>query len=388
MKRNLYKIFIRQRRPSVYFARRVTFADHNRMKKFLINTTDKKIQYLYSILGVLLVSAVCFALSGLLGYRTVAFVLLLTVSLMAILFDILPVLVSAVLSAFIWDFFFIPPRFTIHVDTAEDTILLVMYFVIALINGVLTYKIRQVEKASRLKEERANSVKLYNTVLNSLSHELRTPLAAIIGATDNLQINKNLSQENKEQLIDEISKAALRLNQQVENLLNISRLESGHIKPKNDWCDIVELVYEVVKRAEENNPGRKVNIHIKQDIPFCSLDKGMLEQVIYNLLNNAAVHTGPQNRIDISAGFHADLLEIIIEDDGKGFSDTAREDAFHKFSRNKNRERGGSGLGLSIVKGFTEALGGNISLEKSKSGGAKFIMTVPVKTSYMKLSYE
>ena len=190
MKRNLYKIFIRQRRPSVYFARRVTFADHNRMKKFLINTTDKKIQYLYSILGVLLVSAVCFALSGLLGYRTVAFVLLLTVSLMAILFDILPVLVSAVLSAFIWDFFFIPPRFTIHVDTAEDTILLVMYFVIALINGVLTYKIRQVEKASRLKEERANSVKLYNTVLNSLSHELRTPLAAIIGATDNLQINK------------------------------------------------------------------------------------------------------------------------------------------------------------------------------------------------------
>ena len=358
------------------------------MKKFLINTTDKKIQYLYSILGVLLVSAACFALSGLLGYRTVAFVLLLTVSLMAILFDILPVLVSAVLSAFIWDFFFIPPRFTIHVDTAEDTILLVMYFVIALINGVLTYKIRQVEKASRLKEERANSVKLYNTVLNSLSHELRTPLAAIIGATDNLQINKNLSQENKEQLINEISKAALRLNQQVENLLNISRLESGHIKPKNDWCDIVELVYEVVKRAEENNPGRKVNIHIKQDIPFCSLDKGMLEQVIYNLLNNAAVHTGSQNRIDISAGFHADLLEIIIEDDGKGFSDTAREDAFHKFSRNKNRERGGSGLGLSIVKGFTEALGGNISLEKSKSGGAKFIMTVPVKTSYMKLSYE
>ena len=95
-----------------------------------------------------------------------------------------------------------------------------------MINGVLTYKLRQVEKLSRLKEERANSVKLYNTILNSLSHELRTPIAAIIGATDNLQQNKNLTKQNQEQLVEEISKASLRLNQQVENLLNISRLES------------------------------------------------------------------------------------------------------------------------------------------------------------------
>jgi two-component system sensor histidine kinase KdpD len=358
------------------------------MNKFLSNTIDRKKQYLYSIAGVVIVSAICFGLSGFIGYRTVAFILLLTVSLMAILFDILPVLLSAVLSAFIWDFFFIPPRFTIHVDTTEDTILLVMYFVIALINGVLTYKLRQAEKVSRLKEERANSVKLYNTVLNSLSHELRTPIAAIIGAADNLQLNKNLSQENKDQLINEISKASLRLNQQVENLLNISRLESGHIKPKNDWCDIVELVYEVVKRVEENNSGRKINIHLKQDIPFCSLDKGMMEQVLYNLLNNAAVHTEPECRIDIAAGFHADLLEIIIEDSGKGFSNTDRKDVFNKFSREKSRENTGSGLGLSIVKGFTEALGGNIELENGNSRGAKFTMVVPVKTSYLRSGYE
>src|SRR5678816_3535675 len=203
-------------------------------------------------------------------------------------------------SAFIWNFFFIPPRFTIHVSSTEDTILLIMYFVIAMINAVLTYKIRRVEKISRLKEERANSVKLYNTILNSLSHELRTPIAAIIGATDNLQTNDHLTRENRKQLIEEISKASLRLNQQVENLLNISRLESGHIKPKNDWCDIVELVYEVVKRVEENNPGRKIHISVNQDLPLCSLDEGMLDQVIYNLLNNAAIHTASNSRIDIS----------------------------------------------------------------------------------------
>ena len=358
------------------------------MNKFLINKTNKRLQYLYSITGVILVSAICFGLSGFFGYRTVAFVLLLTVSLMAILFDILPVLLSAALSAFIWNFFFIPPRFTLHVATAEDTILLVMYFVIALINGVLTYKIRQVEKAAMLKDERANSVKLYNTVLNSLSHELRTPIAAIIGATDNLQTNKNLSHQNREQLINEISKASLRLNQQVENLLNISRLESGHIKPKNDWCDVVELVYEIVKRVEENNPGRKINIQVKQEIPLCSLDKGMMEQVLYNLLNNAAIHTKPESRIDIVAGFHADLLQIIIEDSGKGFSNVDRKDVFHKFSRERNAAVNGSGLGLSIVKGFTEALGGSVGLEKGHAGGAKFTVSFPVKTTDIKTGYE
>ena len=178
--------------------------------RFVFNhTRNKNYEYLYSAIVVICISGICYALSGFLGYRVVALILLLSVSLLAITFQILPVLLAAALSAFIWDFFFIPPRFTIHVHTTEDTILLIMYFVIAMINAVLTYKIRQAEKVARLKEERANSVKLYNTVLNSLSHELRTPLAAIIGATDNLLLNKNLSRADKDQLILEISKASL-----------------------------------------------------------------------------------------------------------------------------------------------------------------------------------
>ena len=355
------------------------------MKGFLFMTVSKGRQYIYSIAIIIIVAAICFGLSGFIGYRVAALVLLLMVSLLAITFDILPVLLSAALSALIWDFFFIPPRFTIHVDTTEDTILLIMYFVIAMINGVLTYKIRQVEKASRLKEERANSVKLYNTVLNSLSHELRTPIAAIIGAADNLQLNTNLTAADKDQLIIEISKASLRLNQQVENLLNISRLESGHIKPKYDWCDIQELIYEVVKRVEENNPSRRISISMNQNLPLCSIDKGMLEQVIYNLLNNAAFHTEQNSRIEISAMCHANLLQIIVEDSGRGFVDADVKDVFHKFSRERVQKGSGSGLGLSIVKGFTEALGGTVELLNKKTGGALFTIYIPVKTSSLKV---
>lgn len=355
------------------------------MNELLINRIGKGRQYLYSIIIVILISLLCFGLSEFLGYQVVAFILLLTVSLLAVMFDILPVLLSAALSAFIWDFFFIPPRFTIHVGTTEDTILLIMYFVIAMISGVLTYKIRQIEKAVHLKEEKANSVKLYNTILNSLSHELRTPIATIIGATDNLQSNQNLNAATREQLISEISKASLRLNQQVENLLNISRLESGHIKPKNDWCDIEELIYEVVRRVEENGNNRKIDVSINDNVPLCYLDKGMLEQVTYNLLNNAVTHTNHKTKIDISSSCHADLLEIIIEDNGEGFTAAEMKDVFHKFSRSKKQETNGSGLGLSIVKGFTEALGGNVELNKGNAGGAKFTITIPVKTSYLKV---
>jgi two-component system sensor histidine kinase KdpD len=351
------------------------------MNKFLFNTIDKSRQYVVSIAIIVAVAAVCYAFSGYMGYRVAALVLLVTVSLLAITFDIFPVLLSAALSAFVWDFFFIPPRYTIHVDTTEDTILLIMYFIIAIVSGVLTYKIRQIEKEAQLKEEKANSVKLYNTILNSLSHELRTPIAAIIGATDNLQTNTHLTKENQEQLIAEISKASLRLNQQVENLLNISRLQSGHIKPKYDWCDVVELIYQVVKSVEENNTSRKIHISIKPGLPLCNLDKGMLEQIIYNLLNNAAIHTSPYSRIDISATCHADVLQIIIEDGGTGFFDVNSKDVFNKFSRNNTSKAAGSGLGLSIVKGFTEALLGSVELEKSQSGGAKFTIAIPAKTT-------
>lgn len=356
------------------------------MSNLLFKKISKGKQFLYCIIVIIAVSAICFALSGFMGYKVVALLLLVTVSLLAIIFDIFPVLVSATLSAFIWNFFFIPPRFTIHVDTTEDTILLIMYFVIAMINAALTYKIRQLEKDAMLKEEKANSVKLYNTILNSLSHELRTPIAAITGAADNLQTNTNLTKENKEQLLNEISKASLRLNQQVENLLNISRLESGHIKPRTDWCDITELIHDTVKRVEENNPQRKIHISINPAFPLCSTDKGMLEQIIYNLLNNAAIHTDPHCRIDISAACHADLLEISIEDNGKSFTGIDAKDVFDKFSRTRNKNNAVSGLGLSIVKGFTEALNGTVELVKPAAGGSRFIIYFPVKTSYPKFA--
>ncbi len=355
--------------------------------ELFINRISKPRQFLLSTAAVCIVSAFCFAISTYIDYKVTAFVLLVTVSILAVTLDILPVLVAATLSALIWDFFFIPPHFTFQVGTTGDLILLLMYFVIALVNTVLTYKIRQIEKLAVQKEEKAHIVKLYNTLLNSLSHELRTPISTIIGATDNLQnYHSKLTPGDKNDLVSEISQAAFRLNQQVENLLNMSRLEAGFIQPKKDWCDINEIVYDAVKRVEENKISQRISISINPDIPLFKLDKGMLEQILYNLLNNATIYTRPECEIKILAICHADVLEIIIEDNGPGFPKDEIRNVFDKFYRLKNARTGGTGLGLSIVKGFAEALGGSVKLENvSAAGGARFILEIQAETSYLNM---
>ena len=349
------------------------------------NRISRPKQYAFSLLLVCLTAVICQLLSGYLGYRVIGFFLLLAVSIIAMFCDIMPVLTATILSALIWDFFFIPPSFTLHIHSAEDTIFLLMYFMVALINGVLTYKIRQAEKAARQKEEKANTVRLYNTLFNSLSHELRTPISAIIGATDNLlDNNERINAYNRQQLIREIAKASFRLNQQVDNLLNMSRLESGFIQPQNDWTDIEELVYTVVKRVEENTISQKITININPSIPLFKIDAGMLEQAVYNLINNAVLHTAPGCRIDVIAACHADVLELTVEDDGPGFPDLEISHVFDKFYRLKHAKAGGTGLGLSIVKGFVEAQGGTVSLENITTGGARFTISIPGETSYLK----
>ncbi len=205
--------------------------------------------YIFSILIVLSVSALCYPFTDWIGYHSVALLLLLTVSVLALRFSLYPVLVAATLSALIWDFFFIPPYFTFTVGSQEDALLLIMYFVVALLNGVFNYKLRQFEHITRQKEERETSIKLYNTLFDSLSHELRTPISTILGATDVLQENEEkLSKQDKQELTSEITNAALRLNNQLENLLNTSRLESGFIKPNFEWCDVNELIYNTLNK--------------------------------------------------------------------------------------------------------------------------------------------
>lgn len=340
------------------------------------------LQFLVSFTLISVIAVSSYFSVELIGYRVVALIMLMAVSILAMLFDIFPVLVTAVLSAFAWNYFFIPPTFTLHIGTPEDALMFLMYFIIALINAVLTIKIREYEKKSRDKEEREITIGLYNTLLNSLSHELRTPISTIIGAIDTIRENDlRLSPENKNELYEEIEVAQLRLNRQVENLLNMSRLEAGVLRPKKDWCDVNELIYSVIKSNKRTPSKHQIEFEPNENLPLFKLDWGLVEQVLLNIFHNALQYTPEGSKIKIEVHQNGQYCRFIISDNGPGFSQEEIRSLFDKFYRIPNSAPGGTGLGLSIAKGFTEALNGTIAVENIETGGAKFTVEIPAETS-------
>ena len=479
-------------------------------------------QYLLAIFIIIACSGVCLTIEDIIGYRSVSYILFLVDSVLAIFFGIGPVAVAAMLSAIIWNFFFIPPKFTMDIEKTEDVLLFGMFFIIALVNGVLTARVRKQERISRRKEEQANALyqltkglsgarntedivqvavqnlklnfnidtiillhdgnnnlkigkqwqevnnpdeseltiakmvfeksvkagrftdnpfeteytfypmpgntikpgvliarhtgtsgsiegsfwdtcitqisnaierehlnelvrkarildesdKLYKTLFNSISHELRIPVATIIGAAESFMLPE-YPVEIKNELSLEILKASDRLNRLIENLLNMSRLDSGHLKLRLDWCDINDLINKVTDSLESELKPFSLKVVIDEDMPLVRIDFGLMEQVLYNLLHNATQYAAGSDELEINAKYKEGHMELKILDRGPGFPEKDLSLIFNRFFRVEGSRSGGTGLGLSIAKGFTEAHNGLIVAANRDEGGAIFIIRIP-----------
>jgi two-component system, OmpR family, sensor histidine kinase KdpD len=496
--------------------------DKFREKVSLPPFTSNIRQYLIATFVVIATSLICYFIQSFIGYQVVSFALLFAVSILAFFCGTGPVLLSATLSAIIWDFFFIPPPFTLHIDRPVDMLMLLMFFIIALLSGVLTSRIKRQQMKIRIREERTNALyqltkelstangidevvniakndikkyfnlnsriilrndegkldykvygdtkvnlakndisvaewtfqhsskagrhtdtlpsgkytfyplkgnqmnlgviavqldvvftqgeeqfweafvsqisgkfereylrnltkqafvltesdKLYKTLFNSISHELRIPVATIMGASDSLIATQH-SPEITSELSIEIFKASKRLNRLIENLLNMSRLESGHIKPRLDWCDIHDIVNKVTESLQEELRPFALHIVIPQDMPLVRLDFGLMEQVLYNLLYNATQYASSSTSLRIKAFYDNGIITIQVMDRGPGFPPAEIGLIFNKFYRVEGSGAGGTGLGLSIAKGFVLAHNGTIVAENRQNGGAKFTIRIP-----------
>ena len=351
-----------------------------------INTRKYKLssQILICIISILIVILACFLSKVSIGYRIVALILLMTVSILAMLFDIIPVLIASFLSALVWNFLFIPPIFTFHIDNVEDVLMFFLYFIIASVNAVLTFKIRDEEKKSRDKEEKENTIKLYNTLLNSLSHELRTPISTILGAVDTLKENHaKLTEIQQSELLNQIDIASIRLNRQVENLLSMSRLETGLLKLNLQWCDINEIINVAIQKIEFDPSVKTIIFVPNETLPICKIDGGIMEQILQNIISNAIQYTNEGAVIKIETAIDQSMLNIAISDNGNGIPEPLLNEIFQKFYRLPNTKTGGTGLGLSIVKGFVEAHKGVISVKNLTPKGLEFTIEIPVETSYV-----
>jgi two-component system sensor histidine kinase KdpD len=500
--------------------------DKFKYKASLPSFTSSLNQYLTSALTVVVTATGFFFIKELVGYQVVSFMLLFVVSILAFFFGTGPILLAATLSSLSWDYLFIPPAYTLHIERPEDMLMLAMFFIIALLNGVLTSRVKRQETKIRIREERTHALynlakelsvtsgiddvlklavtdirkyfglesafflkdeagklakqirhetilqfsenewsiaewtfthsakagkfsdtlpsghytfyplkgntenigvvalehkkvftqgeeqfwegflpqisgkiereflridarnafvlnesdKLYKTLFNSISHELRIPVATIMGASDAL-LSDDYQPETRTALYKEIGIASIRLNRLIENLLNMSRLDSGRISPHLDWCDLHDLVNKVTQTLAAELKPFNLHVVLSDEMPLVKLDFGLMEQVIHNLLLNATQHAPEGSNIRLKFFYDAGWLMIQVMDRGPGFSLNDLNMVFHKFYRGESAISGGTGLGLSIVKGFVEAHNGTIVAENRNNGGARFTIKIPTEIS-------
>jgi len=237
-------------------------------------------------------------------------------------------------------------------------------------------RLRDSEQQAKLVSE---SERLSRTMLNSVSHEIRTPIAAITNAATNLcEPQRGGLNEFQQTMVAEIQEASKRLNRLVANLLNMTRLESGHIKPKMDWCDVADLIQTTLKEIERDMSHHPVSVAVAPDLPLVRLDFVLMQQTLTNLLLNVVAHTPSGTAVQVEAKVDSGFLLLVVADHGPGLPPETLPHIFDKFYRAPSAPAGGTGLGLAIVKGFVEAEGGQVLAENQPTGGARFIVRVPM----------
>jgi two-component system sensor histidine kinase KdpD len=233
----------------------------------------------------------------------------------------------------------------------------------------------------------AERERLRSAMLTSVSHDLRTPLASIIGALSSLRSYRDrYDEQTRDELLGTALSEAERLNRFVGNLLDMTRLDAGAIVPKREVVEIGDLVSTALRRATLLLKDHVVASSIEPGLPPLSLDFVLAEQILFNVLDNAAKYSPPGGRIEVAARRVGGHVEIVVRDEGPGIPAVALDRIFDKFYRadDGDRRRAGTGLGLAIAKGFVEAHGGTIAARNrpisSETGrsGAEFIVSFPI----------
>lgn len=226
----------------------------------------------------------------------------------------------------------------------------------------------------------AESDALKSALLSTVSHDLRTPLAAIkASATSLLDTSVMWSDEARGEFLHAIDEEADRLALMVENLLDMSRIEGGALRPDKEWYDAAELIADVADRLAPLATRHRLSTDVPLDLPLACFDYVEIAQVIMNLGENAIKYTPEGTQITIAARQVAKAIEITVADDGPGIQSSKQIRLFDKFYRIADDGRvPGSGIGLAICKGLVEAHGGRIWVESRKGDGATFRLTVPL----------
>lgn len=246
-------------------------------------------------------------------------------------------------------------------------------------------RVHLVEDLDRARRS-AETDRLRQALLSSLSHDLKTPLAAVLGSATTLRdLGDALDREAQGELLATIIDEAERLNRFIANLLDMTKLESGALAPNLAPHDLAEIVGTALARVAKILSPHRVDLALRPGLPPLSLDAVLMEQVLFNLLDNAAKYAPEGSRVRIE-GWHetrheGEAVVLAILDEGEGIPEGDEERIFDTFYRVRKRDRvrAGTGLGLAISRGFVEAMGGRITARnRPDRTGAVFTLTLPV----------
>jgi two-component system sensor histidine kinase KdpD len=228
----------------------------------------------------------------------------------------------------------------------------------------------------------AETERLRAALLTSISHDLKTPLASVLGSAGTLlDFGDKLTDSEKVELLSTVIEESERLNRFIANLLDMTRLESGAVTPKLAPHDLSEIIGSTLQRASKILRNHPVRLDLASDIPMVSLDPVLFEQVLFNLLDNAAKYTAPGTTVSIRTWRDRDSVVLQVIDEGEGIPQGDLEHIFDKFYRVQKTDqvRPGTGLGLAISRGFVEAMNGTIvAANRPDRWGAVFTITLPI----------
>jgi len=263
-----------------------------------------------------------------------------------------------------------------HFDASDDRLV-----------SAAASQIGQAHERARLREEATEAEILRRTdelradLLNAVSHDLRTPLATIMASAGSLrQQDVAWTDQERQDFAQAIEEEAAHLNHLVGNLLDLSRIEGGSLRPHKSWQELETVVEDTVDRLKSVTRQHHLRIDIGQELPPMWFDPVEVGEVVYNLVENAAKYAPPDTEIGVIVRREPAEASVAVEDRGPGIPPAAISHVFDPFYRVMDTRKGGHGLGLglAIVKGLVEAHGGRVWVENRTDGGARFTFTLPL----------
>ncbi len=369
--------------------------------------------YLFAVLGIAAVTAALAPFHNWLVSTTVALAYLLVVLFAALRSGSRPALLASLLGVACFNFFFLPPIHTFNIANPQNWVALACFLITALTVGELSARAkRRAEEAEagrreierlyhehRIASERAKqaevfaqSERLKSALLDAVTHDLRTPLTSIKAAVTTLLAEADgdepvtLDDEGRREFLEVINEEADRLNRFVEKMVELARIEAGAAQLRQRWSAVEEIVAMARERASALTGDHRVEVSVERELPSVRVDAGLLTEVLYSLIDNAAKYSPPASRIKITAGRAGnEMIEVAVEDEGRGVPPELRERVFDKFFRATSEGAAilgrpkGLGMGLAIARGIVEAHGGRIRIEGGADGrGARVSFTVPI----------